>query len=149
MEFAQGPRPTSCKEGPENEAADGAQATAGRFFSGLNLLFQAVANNDAKKVNELLDAGVFADEARTDGCNAFLTPLHVAATVGNADIVASLIDRGKAWVNMLDRDGRSPAHRRDCTLSRVRRVKFDNLKAQSICSLKKGRTLMLRRSHVS
>eukprot|EP00949_MAST-11_sp_MAST-11-sp1_P002727 g2727.t1 len=123
MEFAQGPEADIIAErGRRMRRLMERRLRPGVFLphqTSSNLLFQAVANNDAKKVNELLDVGVFADEARTDGCNAFLTPLHVAAAVGNADIVASLIDRGKAWVNMLDRDGRSPLRIAVTALSRA------------------------------
>lgn len=66
-------------------------------------LFQAVQQNDAKTIPQLLAKGVNPNARLADGS----TPLHVATSTANADAAKALLAHG-ADVNAVDKEDKTP-----------------------------------------
>jgi len=71
-----------------------------------NEIFEAAANGQAKKVEEMLDAGVDVDLRDFDRKD---TPLHFACSKGQQGVIELLVDRG-ADVNVQNNRGQVPLH---------------------------------------
>jgi serine/threonine protein kinase len=78
------------------------QTSAAARVGGMELFF-AIAEENVSEAKSLLDAGVDANfRDYEQRC-----PLHIAAGVGNLDLIQMLVDSG-ADVNVIDRWGRTP-----------------------------------------
>lgn len=72
----------------------------------LERMFEAIRKGDIKTVEKMLDSGFDVNATNADK----MTPLHIAAIIGNLDIVKLLVNRG-ADVNAQDYVGYTPRKR--------------------------------------
>lgn len=84
--------------------------TTGRDIVDAKRLRHAVSSNDYKLAEDLLESG--ADPCSCDDKKR--TPLHIAATKGNGQMINLLLDKG-AEVNQADIIGNTPLHLAACT----------------------------------